>query len=122
MYEFKKQITHTLLYVAGVCVILIVSGCAGTHIEQLTAQEFVAHAKHIESRSSFDWTSYIGASPQRAYLEYAHPALIGSGTRTTVFWVPLDELPHDLAEQLRAGNPPWVPWESKTNMYDRTYL
>jgi len=64
--------------------------------------------------------TYIGNSRQRAYLEYSHPAFVGKGTRTTVFWTPMSDLPDDLVQKLKAGNPPWKPWEFNTNRTERT--
>ncbi|MCP4379186.1 MAG: hypothetical protein GY794_23820 [bacterium] len=71
-------------------------------------------AKEIEAVNSAKWMTYIGISHQRVYLESGHPAFVGGGTRTTVFWTPLSELPDDIAKQLKAGNPPWKSGHSQT--------
>ncbi|MBT3200538.1 MAG: hypothetical protein HN350_11535 [Phycisphaerales bacterium] len=111
----KNIAKHTLRFVVAVGVGLMISGCASTQIKQLSGPDFAARAKQMELVSSFNWTAYIGASTQRAYLECGHPAFIGSGTQTTIFWTPLSDLPEDLVTKLKAGNPPWKPWRSKTN-------
>ena len=62
----------------------------------------------VEMINSFHWTSYVGSSGSRAYLEYGHPAWIGKGVRSTVYWIPVEELPADVARQIRAGEAPWT--------------
>jgi hypothetical protein len=111
--NMKRMTTRTLPLVVAVSIGLMFSGCAATQIKQLSGTDFVAQAKQMEFVSSYDWTAYIGKSKQRAYLEYGHPALIGSGMQTTVYWVPLSELPDDVVQKLNAGNPPWKPWAVK---------
>jgi hypothetical protein len=111
--DMKTLVSHMLTPVVGVTIGLMLSGCATTRIEQLSGPDFVDQAKQMELMSSFNWTTYIGSSKQRAYLECGHPALVGSGTRTTVYWVPLSDLPEDVVQQLKAGNPPWKPWDVK---------
>ena len=111
----KRLATHTLTLLVGVVLGLLLSGCASTRITQVSGTEFLNRAKEIEGLSSFSWMAYIGRSGQRAYLESGHPAFLGSGTQTTVLWTPLSELPDDIAEQLKAGNPPWKPWHSQSN-------
>ena len=108
----KRIATHSLVLFVGIGIGILVTGCASTRIKRLSGTEFVTQAQQMDDVSSFIWTTYIGKSSQRAYLEYGHPAFLGSGARTTVFWVPLSELPNDISEQLKAGNPPWKPWQS----------
>jgi hypothetical protein len=103
---------------AGVVLAFSLSGCASTKIERLSGQEFLRQANQISQMNSFQWTSYVGSSPDRAYLEYGYPALIGRGARITVYWTFLSELPSDIAAQLKAGNPPWTPWQPATNRTD----
>jgi hypothetical protein len=88
----------------------IISGCAGTNIKRLTGAEFLNQAKQIELPNSFYWTTYIGISKQRAYLEYGYPAFIGEGMRTTILWTPLAELPKQIVNQLKTGTSPWKSW------------
>lgn len=106
----KRLARYTLTLFAGVTIALMLTGCASTRIKQLSGTEFVDQADQIEQINSFHWTTYIGKTQQRAYLEYGHPAFLGSGTRTTIYWVPLSDLPEDLVQQLKAGNPPWKSW------------
>ncbi len=116
----KKLATHALTLIVGTTVGLLLTGCATTRVKRLSGQEFMRQAKKMEVISSFSWTTYIGRSEQRAYLEYGHPAFVGGGTRTTVYWTPMSELPGDIAQKLTAGTSPWKPWQSKTNGTDRT--
>lgn len=113
--KFKAVTPHAAAVLIGVTAGLSLSGCAGTGIKRLSGAEFVSRARQIEQVSSFSWLTYIGNSGQRAYLESGHPAFVGAGTRTTVFWTPLSDLPDELAQQLKAGTPPWTPWASTTN-------
>ena len=116
--------TLSLVALVGVAASLFISGCASTRVKQLSGAEFVTRAQQMEQVSSFHWTTYIGRSTQRAYLEFGRPSLlyniIGKETRTTVYWAELSELPEDIAGQLKAGNAPWKPWHSETNKTERT--
>jgi len=116
--------TYSLAAVAGVTLGIMLTGCASTRIKQLSGAEFMNRAEQMKEISSFHWTTYIGSSQQRAYLEFGRPALmyniIGKETRTTVYWTELSELPEDISEQLRAGTPPWKPWRPETNRAERT--
>lgn len=103
----------------GVMVLGFGSGCASTRIERLSGPEFMSQADQISQLSSFHWTSYIGSSAGRAYLEFGRPAVLGNGSRTTVFWAPLSELPRDIAAKIKAGAPPWTPWYQGTNRINR---
>jgi hypothetical protein len=103
--------------VIGLCVLAgaiavagISPGCASTNIRELSGDEFLGKAQGIEQVSSFQWTSYVGVSGDRAYLECGYPAFLGTGIRTTVYWTRLSGLPVDTSQRLRAGDPPWKPW------------
>ena len=72
------------------------AGCAGTSIRKLSGDEFVRKANQASEINSFNWVFFVGYSEQRAYLETGHPALIGGGVQTTVYWVPISELPGDI--------------------------
>jgi len=87
-------------------------GCASTRIRELSGNEFMTQASEIERINSFHWTSYVGVSEGRAYLEYGQPAYIGKGTRTIVYWVRLSELPDETANKLKAGDLPWKLWHA----------
>jgi len=110
----KKRVfaKYTLVLATGLIAGIMFFGCAGTRIRKLTGTEFQRRAQEIEQISSFNWITYIGQSSQRAYLEYGHPSFLGSGTRTTVFWTPLADLPDDLVLNLKAEKPPWTPWNT----------
>jgi hypothetical protein len=84
---------------------ILLAGCASTSIERLSGPEFMEQAK-VGELSGFHWTSYVGSSPGRAYLEAGQPAFVGKGTRTTVYWTYLSELPADFATNLKADDQP----------------
>ena len=113
--NMKRIITCTLTLFVVISLGFLLLACPMTRIKQVSGTEFLSQAKEMEVVSSFNWTTYIGCSQQRAYLESGHPPLIGKGSRTTVFWTPLSELPDDIAKQLQAGTPPWKPWRSESN-------
>jgi hypothetical protein len=106
----KKKYLSIFLVTGGFWIAVILSGCAGTNIKRLSGTEFLNQANRIEEASSFYWTTYIGISKKRAYLEYGYPAFIGDGMRTTILWAPLAELPEPIAQQLKAGSSPWKNW------------
>ena len=115
----KRIATYTMTLIVGIATGLVLSGCASTRIKQLSGAEFVDQADEIEQMNSFHWTTYVGRSSQRAYLEFGHPAFIGKGVRTTLFWTPLSELPDEISKKLKEGDVPWKSWHSGTNGLER---
>jgi hypothetical protein len=105
----KILISLALILTTGGSLALL-AGCASTKIKCLTGDEFVKHAEACEYAGSFSWNTYIGVSSQNVYLESGHPAFIGKGIQTTVYWTPLSELPEELSKQLKNKNPPWTNW------------
>jgi len=89
---------------------LLLTGCTGTRIKRLSGPAFLKQAEQTEQVGSFVWTSYIGSTQQKAYLEYGHPAFIGGGMQTTVYWTPLSELPTNIVAQIKTGTRPWTNW------------
>jgi hypothetical protein len=106
------------LMIVGIVVALgamatLMLGCASTRIKEVSGSEFLTHAQQADLLGSFAWTSYVGSTHDRAYLECGHPAFIGSGMQVTVFWTPFSELPSNVVTQIRNGVRPW------TNAMDR---
>jgi hypothetical protein len=102
----------TLLeFIGGACAAvicgLVLSGCAGTRIKQVTGEEFMNRATPSPIVNSAFWQSYIGCSGSKAYLEYGCPAFIGAGVRTTVYWTPISQLPNNIVEQIKSRKPQW---------------
>jgi hypothetical protein len=87
-------------------VCLILAGCGGTHIKHLNAKEFIARGAP-ERRGSADWTTYIGSTSSRVYLEYGTVVTLFSHLRTVVYWTELKNLPPDIAKRIRSGQNPW---------------
>lgn len=81
---------------------------------KLSGKAFVAQAEDITRIHSLRWSSYIGTSGGRVYLEFIP---LGR-SRPIVYWTNLSELPPDLSARLEAGE---VPWESpmKRNVRER---
>jgi hypothetical protein len=63
--------------------------------------------------NSASWTTYIGASATRAYLEYGDVFGSNSKSRTIVYWTELEGLPLDIRQKLKEGAQPWLPWHDK---------
>jgi hypothetical protein len=83
-------------------------GCASTRVKKLSGQHFLQKAAQTDILGSYVWTSYIGNTHDKAYLEYGHPALIGSGMKVTVYWTPLSELPSNIVARIKNGAQPWT--------------
>ncbi len=94
---------------------LFVSGCASIKIKHLSANDFLAQAKQIEAMNSASWTTYIGASATRAYLEYGDVFGSTAKSRTIVYWTELEGLPPDVRQKLKEGARPWIPWQDKVD-------
>ena len=109
---------HALLLLVFITAPLMLAGCAQTRIRHLSADAFIDRAEQIEQIASASWMTYVGCSETRAYLEYGDVIWFGPKPRTIVFWTELEDLPLDLAEQLKNGCPPWTPWFEKTKPED----
>ena len=83
-------------------------GCASTRIKEVSGGDFIKHAQQTDVLGSFAWTSYIGSTHDRVYLEYGHQAFIGNGMQVTVFCTPLSELPSNIVTQIKNGVRPWT--------------
>ncbi len=88
-------------------------GCAGTSVKHLSANEFIEQANQIEQMNSATWTTCIGSSETRVYLEYGDVLALGQRTRTIIYWTELDQLPKDISMKLKEGISPWIPWKRK---------
>ena len=101
--KMRRTIAILTLFVAA----FYQTGCASTKARRLSGTQFVEQARRCNEISSFNWTTYVGNTHQRAYLEYGHPAFFGSGLKVTIYWTSLSELPDHLANQMKAGISPW---------------
>ena len=104
-----------IVLVVGLAIGLMVASCASTRIKQLSGEEFLKEAQRTDQMNSFLYTSYIGSSPQRAYLESGYPAFIGRGMRATVYWVAVSDLPSNIVSQIKSGIPPWTNWMQRVS-------
>lgn len=96
------------------------AGCASTRIKHVDADDFITRAKVMEQPETLLHVTFIGVSHDRAYLEYQDYLTLSGKPVTTVVWTRLEDLLPELADKLRAGNPPWVPWQTKTKKHERT--
>ena len=90
------------------------AGCASTRIKHLDAEAFLRNAEMAEQPNSALSVTYLGASRGRAYLEYQNLLTLSGKPKTVVFWTELGGLPKDIADQLRSGEAPWVPWHRES--------
>ena len=110
-----KILAHISVLIVGLAIGMMVASCAGTRIKQLSGDEFLKEAQRTDQVNSILYTDYIGSTPERAYLESGYPALIGRGMRTTVYWVPVSDLPGNVVSQLKSGIPPWTNWMQRVS-------
>lgn len=99
-----------ILIIAVLASIIFLPGCRGTRIKHVSTKEFLELARQIERMNRATWTTYVGSSQTRAYLEYGDVLPSGGRSRTIVYWTELAKLPEDVAKELKAGKSPWVPW------------
>lgn len=110
---FIRKNQKSLILLVLLVLSIFLCGCASTRIKRLSGKEFLAQAKEIEQINSLYWTTYVGSSSERAYLEHGYPAFAGNGTITTVLWTPLSELPDEIVQELKIGASPWKnPYEN----------
>lgn len=106
----KKSIAVFILLSLTLLAIFFTSGCVGTRIKYLPPEEFVAQSKRIGT--SIKWTTNIGVSETRAYLEH-HELGVSSNSRTTVYWTELEALPYNFRNKLKEGAPPCPPLQEE---------
>lgn len=99
---------HALIL--GALVWAVASGCAKTTIRHVSAERFVQEARKMEQINSAHTHIYVGTTATRVYLE--HVALVPR-QKTTVYCTELGGLPTELQKQLKAGPPPWTPWQER---------
>lgn len=93
---------HLLLLLVG----SVFQGCAAGDHHKTDAATFVGLAR--DAIGTVSASAFIGAVDGRAYLLRwsGMPWLLGGGD--DIYSVALDDLPPDLAEQMRAGKNPWA--------------
>ena len=109
--KMKTTLTHTLAVLAGISAGVILVGCASTRIKHLESVQFIERANVIEQMNSAMWMTYVGSSHGRAYLEYQDMLTVSGKPATVVYWTELEGLPQNIADALKTGTPPWIPWQ-----------
>jgi hypothetical protein len=107
----KRPLIQTMLLAVGVAAgLMLVTSCAHTNVKQLSGRDFLEQTQRIGQPDSMEWTSYLGISCGRVYLEYGHMEILSVGNEfyRTIYWTPTSELPSGLVTQLKSGNPPWT--------------
>ena len=94
--------------------IVALSSCSSNRLVHLDAHEFQQQAERMEQPNSLLQFNYIGTSINRVYLEQVDSLTIRAKPTTTVFWTELNSLPEDTRAQLKAGKPPWRPWNQQS--------
>jgi hypothetical protein len=84
----------------------VLHGCSAGRHYKTDAETFVDFASR--SPTSLAGYTFIGASAGRAYLSVwsGAPWLLGGGE--DIYSVALEELPAELAQQIRTGHNPWA--------------
>ena len=82
------------------------SGCSS--LSQVSGSAFMEQAKHIGALESAKYTTYIGATKSRVYLEHWSASPLSSNGTTTVIWTPLSELPPSVVSKIKDGVNPWA--------------
>ena len=75
--------------------------CSSTSISHLSTEEFITHVNDMDRMNSAYWTSYIGETDNRIYLEYGTMISSFSKTRTIVYWTEKDKIPKQIIEKLK---------------------
>jgi len=97
-----------LRFTAIACALSIcVTMTACSSLNRVSGEEFIIQAKQINKLESAKSTAYIGASKKNAYLEQWRAGALSSKGSTSVIWVPIAELPTDIADKIKAGQNPW---------------
>lgn len=83
------------------------AGCAGTSIRHVSAEDFLKKANALGQVNSASWTTFVGCSPTRAYLEsgdlFGVIRLSKDRTRYVVYWTELTGLPPEVSAKLKEG-------------------
>jgi hypothetical protein len=93
--------------VAALLLLLLIDQC--WQVRRLGADQFIRKAENISVVSTTSATTYVGVAGDRVYLQYWQ---MGRWSRI-LYWTSLRELPSDLQEQLRSGDPPWKRFGDK---------
>ena len=98
-----------------IIVCLLLNACASTtSIEHVDADLFLERAIRMNGLFSAESATFIGTTPNRAYLEYTTAiTFFTKSPATIVCWIELDKLPPEVAEKIKTGQPPWVPFDNK---------
>ncbi|MDD2366070.1 MAG: hypothetical protein PHN84_07895 [Desulfuromonadaceae bacterium] len=117
----KSNTKKCFLVLLPLLTLFFISGC-GTTIKHLSPEEFITQAKQINGMNSATWTTYIGVTASRVYLEYGDAFGLNSKTRTIVYWTELAGLPHDLRQKLKeGGSPPCTPLQEDEKAKGKKY-
>ena len=100
-----------------VMIVYLFSNAHADSIEHITAEDFLKKVECIGIPGSVTLTTFIGATRTRVYLEYetvvtlAHILHLKKEPTYTVYWIGLDELPKEVSEKIKSGQPPWIPFD-----------
>jgi hypothetical protein len=90
--------------------------CGSTRLRHASADEFVSHAQVIGQMNSAYWAEFVGASQERAYLEYSRAitfwnfVTFSDRPEITVYWTEIDGLPEGVVTELRTRDNPRAGW------------
>lgn len=93
------------LAAVAAAVLLLPGCCSSGRPREVTAEEFVRLAS-MPIGSAHD-SRFLGAAGKRAYLVVWSAATSSASGGDRVYSVAVEELPADIAQQIRAGVDPW---------------
>lgn len=88
-------------------------------LKHLDSEAFLKEAKLINMLSSTETVSFIGTAWNRVYIEHstvitlAHILHLKKEPSFTVYWTELNALPKEVVDKIKAGQPPWTPFDHK---------
>ena len=97
-----KRITTTLLFSLS---IFLASG--GSDLNRVDATEFSKIGEATQIIGSASQYGLAGVKDGRAFIKHWTAITVTGDSRTVHYWIPLAELPPDIASALVAGRNPW---------------
>jgi len=97
-----KRITTTLLFSLS---FFLASGCSG--LERVDAAEFARLGVATQTIGSASQYELAGVKDGRAFIKHWTAITLTGGSRTVHYWIPLAELPPEIASALGEGRNPW---------------
>lgn len=96
-----KTLIVPLLFIA----MAFLSGCSD--LERVDAATFMKYGEATQTIGSATDYDLAGVKEERAFIRYWTAVTILGKGKTIHYWIPLSELPPEIAKELREGRNPW---------------